>query len=104
MVEHHDIVNNEVKVLLVEQGFHVCRKAQEVRLAEVQMSPLPAPEMDCGTSTMMDFGHVPEEDNCPAIGTAAATASASRSVSRNIDVPKRSVPGLLLPLLDSFTD
>lgn len=89
LVEHHDIVNNEVKVLLVEQGFHVCRKAQEVRLAEVQMSPLPAPEMDCGTSTMMDFGHVPEEDNCPAIGTAAATASASRSVSRNIDVPKR---------------
>lgn len=103
MVEHHDLVNNEVKVLLVEQGFHVCRKAKEVRLAVVQMPPLPALEMDCGAPTSMSYSAVPMgAEHCPATGAATATASAPRSVSRNIDVPKRSVTGLLLPVIVRF--
>lgn len=82
-----------MKVLLLEQGFHICRKAKEVRLAEVQIPPLPALEMDHGTPTTMGYSTVPVAmEQCPATAPIA-TASAPRLVSRNIDVPKRYVWG-----------
>ncbi|XP_053105332.1 zinc finger protein 395 [Hemicordylus capensis] len=88
LVDHHDPVNNEVKVFLVEQGFHVCRKAKEVRLAEAQVSPLPALEMEYEAPMPMGYSAVPVAmDHSPT--TTAAMESAPRSVSRNIDVPKR---------------
>ncbi|XP_061482123.1 zinc finger protein 395 [Rhineura floridana] len=90
LVEHHDLVNNEVKVLLLEQGFYICRKAEEVRLANIRGSPLPALEMDCGTPTTMDYSTVPATmEHCPTAVVAVAAAPGPRSVSRNIDVPKR---------------
>ncbi|XP_058020763.1 zinc finger protein 395 isoform X1 [Ahaetulla prasina] len=89
LVEYHDPVSHEVKVLLPEKGFYVTRKDEEVRLAEVVMSPLPKLEMDHGTPTTMDYSPVPVVmEHCTSAADFAVT-SALRSVSRNIDVPKR---------------
>ncbi|XP_048372826.1 zinc finger protein 395 [Sphaerodactylus townsendi] len=89
LVDHHDRMSNEVKVLLLEQGFHVCRKAKEVRLAEVPIPPLPTLQMDHGTATVTGYGTAPVAmEQCPTTAPVA-TGSAPRSVSRNIDVPKR---------------
>lgn len=88
-MEYHDPVSHEVKVLLPEKGFYVTRKDEEVRLAEVVMSPLPKLEMGHGTPTTMDYSPVPVVmEHCTSAADFAAT-SALRSVSRNIDVPKR---------------
>uniref|UniRef100_A0A8C3SBW6 Zinc finger protein 395 n=1 Tax=Chelydra serpentina TaxID=8475 RepID=A0A8C3SBW6_CHESE len=75
LVEQHNQLSDEVKVLLLEQGLHTCWKTEDVRLAEMQRSPPPALPMDHSPATAMD--HSP------------ATGSVQRSVSRNIDVPKR---------------
>ncbi|XP_060106369.1 zinc finger protein 395 [Heteronotia binoei] len=89
LVDHHDPKSNEVKVLLLEQGIHICRKAQEVRLAELQIPALPTFEMDHGTPTTVGYSTVPVAmEQCPTTAPVA-TASAPRLVSRNIDVPKR---------------
>ncbi|XP_013914258.1 PREDICTED: zinc finger protein 395 [Thamnophis sirtalis] len=89
LVEYHDPVSHEVKVLLPEKGFYVTRKDDEVRLAEVMMSPLPKLEMDLGTPTTMDYSPVPVVmEHCTSAADIAVT-SALRSVSRSIDVPKR---------------
>ena len=89
LVEHHDPISNNVKVLLLEHGFYVCRKAEEVRLIDVQTSPPPALEVDHGTPMTTGYGTAPVAmDHCPSM-TDAAVASAPRSVSRSIDVPKR---------------
>ncbi|XP_054844506.1 zinc finger protein 395 [Eublepharis macularius] len=89
LVDHHDLVSNEVKVLLLEQGFHICRKATEVRLAEVQVSPLPTLEMDHGTPTTMGYSSLPVAMEHSPTTAPVTVASVPRSVSRNIDVPKR---------------
>lgn len=94
-------MSNEVKVLLLEQGFHVCRKANEVRLAEVQIPPLPDLEMDHGTPTAMSYSTVPVAMEQCQTTAPVSTASAPRSVSRNIDVPKRYVWGGLSSLWSS---
>lgn len=88
-MEYHDLVSHEVKVLLPEKGFYVTRKTEEVRLAEVGMSPLPKLEMDQGTPTTMDYNPVPVVmKHCTSAADIAVTSSL-RSVSRSIDVPKR---------------
>ncbi|XP_053239787.1 zinc finger protein 395 [Podarcis raffonei] len=90
LVEHHDLFSNEVKVLLLEQGFYVCRKAEEVRLANIQALPLPALEMDLGSPATTGYDAVPVAmDHGPTMEAAAAAAPGPRSVSRSIDVPKR---------------
>ncbi|XP_074847556.1 zinc finger protein 395 isoform X2 [Carettochelys insculpta] len=77
LVEQHNRPNDEVKVLLLEQGLRACWKAEDVRLAETQRSPPPSLPMDHSPAAAMDHSPV------------AATGSVQRSVSRNIDVPKR---------------
>ncbi|XP_059584332.1 zinc finger protein 395 [Alligator mississippiensis] len=69
LVEQHDPGSDEVKVLLLEQGLHACWKLEDVRVAEIQRSPPPALPMD--------------QSPTPTPGPS------QRSVSRNIDVPKR---------------
>ncbi|XP_067426032.1 zinc finger protein 395 isoform X2 [Emydura macquarii macquarii] len=77
LVEQHNQMSDEVKVLLLEKGLHTCWKTEDVRLAEIQRSPPPTLPMDHSPDTAMD--HSPD----------AVTGSVQRSVSRNIDVPKR---------------
>nr|XP_006116781.1 zinc finger protein 395 isoform X1 [Pelodiscus sinensis]XP_006116782.1 zinc finger protein 395 isoform X2 [Pelodiscus sinensis] len=74
LVEQHSQPDDEVKVLLPEQGLQACWKAEDVRLAEIQ-TPLPPP--------------LPMDHSPPAAMEQSPTGSAPRSVSRNIDVPKR---------------
>ncbi|XP_042302912.1 zinc finger protein 395 [Sceloporus undulatus] len=89
LMEHHDSDSNEVKVLLPEQGFSVCRKAEEVRLANAQVLPCPPLEMEHSTHAAAGFDAMAMAmEDCPT-STADAVASALRSVSQNIDVPKR---------------
>ncbi|XP_065443523.1 zinc finger protein 395 isoform X5 [Chrysemys picta bellii] len=75
LVEQHSQLNDEVQVLLEVQGVHTCWKTEDVRLAEMQRSPPPTLPMDHSPATAMD--------------QSPATGSVQRSVSRNIDVPKR---------------
>ncbi|KAM9155365.1 zinc finger protein 395 isoform 1-T1 [Pangshura tecta] len=75
LVEQHNQLKDEVQVLLLEQGVHACWKTEDVRLAEMQRSPPPTLPMDHSPATAMD--------------QSPATGSVQRSVSRNIDVPKR---------------
>ncbi|KAM4694996.1 zinc finger protein 395 isoform 2-T2 [Discoglossus pictus] len=67
LVEQHNHVDDEVKVYVFELGLHLCRKMEDVRLAETQRN--------------MGF---PMEQAPPTSPTAT-----SRSVSCSIDVPKR---------------
>lgn len=71
LVEQHNHIDDEVKVFVLELGLHLCRKTEDVRLAE-------APK------TM----NVPME-HTPATSTVGPNNVAQRSVSRSIDVPKR---------------
>ncbi|XP_063156749.1 zinc finger protein 395 isoform X2 [Candoia aspera] len=72
-----------------QKGLYVSRKAEEVRLAEVGASPLPKLEMDHGSPTTMDYSATPVVmEHCTSAADIAMTSSL-RSVSRNIDVPKR---------------
>ncbi|XP_075779402.1 zinc finger protein 395 isoform X2 [Pelodiscus sinensis] len=77
LVEQHSQPDDEVKVLLPEQGLQACWKAEDVRLAEIQTSLPPPLPMDHSPPAAME--------QSPTV----ATGSAPRSVSRNIDVPKR---------------
>uniref|UniRef100_A0ABM5FAJ5 Zinc finger protein 395 n=1 Tax=Pogona vitticeps TaxID=103695 RepID=A0ABM5FAJ5_9SAUR len=91
LVEQHDPASNEVKVLMPEKGFLVSRKAEEVRLADCQALTAPTLEMDhertavarsCSSTISVAMEDHPTTSD-------AVMASAPRSVSRNIDVPKR---------------
>ncbi|KAM4772505.1 zinc finger protein 395 [Rhinophrynus dorsalis] len=71
LVEQHNHVDDEVKLFVFELGLHLCRKMEDVRLAE--------------TPKAMGF---PVEQTLPT-SPGAAPSTAQRSVSRSIDVPKR---------------
>uniref|UniRef100_A0A8D0FSN1 Zinc finger protein 395 n=1 Tax=Strix occidentalis caurina TaxID=311401 RepID=A0A8D0FSN1_STROC len=65
LVEQHNPLSDKVKVLLPEQGLQACWRAQDVRLAALQPPIL------------------------PAAGGPGPAETLQRSVSSNIDVPKR---------------
>ncbi|XP_073529971.1 zinc finger protein 395 [Phyllobates terribilis] len=70
LVEQHNHVDDEVKIFAFDLGLHLCRKTEDVRLAETpkSMSVLPMEQVvSCGPSS----------------------SAAQRMVSRSIDVPKR---------------
>ncbi|XP_053315453.1 zinc finger protein 395 [Spea bombifrons] len=69
LVEQHNHIDDEVKLFVLELGLHLCRKTEDVRLAEAQRAS-------------------PMEQSLPA-GFGAVPVPAQRSVSRSIDVPKR---------------
>ncbi|XP_077147862.1 zinc finger protein 395 [Ranitomeya variabilis] len=69
LVEQHNHVDDEVKIFAFDLGLHLCRKTEDVRLAE-------APR------TMS----VPMEQ---AVSCSPSSSAAQRMVSRSIDVPKR---------------
>ncbi|OCT81440.1 zinc finger protein 395-like [Xenopus laevis] len=71
LVEQHNHVDDEVKLFVFELGLHLCRKMEDVRLAETP-KPLSSPT----------------EQTLPTSPGATST-TAQRSVSRSIDVPKR---------------
>ncbi|MEE6477160.1 hypothetical protein FKM82_011384 [Ascaphus truei] len=71
LVEQHNHVDDEVKVFVLELGLHLCRKMEDVRLAEAQKSVAFSVEQALPTSP------------------SAASGTGPRSVSLNIDVPKR---------------
>lgn len=71
LVEQHNPLSDKVKVLLPEQGLQACWRVQDVQPAVLQPSTLPA-----------TAGPGPAE-------------VLQRSVSSNIDVPKRFVPLVL---------
>ncbi|KAJ7341353.1 hypothetical protein JRQ81_005350 [Phrynocephalus forsythii] len=86
LVERHDPASNEVKVLMLEKkGFSVSRKAEEVRLADSHTLPVSNLEADHGRSCHA----VPVAPEGHPTTSEAVTPAAPRSVSRNIDVPKR---------------
>ncbi|KAH0622919.1 hypothetical protein JD844_025816 [Phrynosoma platyrhinos] len=86
MVEHHDRDSNEVKISLPEQGFSVCRKAEEVRLADVQTLPCLPLEMERSSGMTVGFDAIPVAmEDCPTT-TADAVASALRSVKSDAAV------------------
>lgn len=68
LVEQHNPLSDKMKVLLPDQGLQACWRVQDVRPAMLQPSTLPA----AGGPTPAD--------------------ALQRSVSSNIDVPKRFVP------------
>ncbi|KAE8605519.1 hypothetical protein XENTR_v10015183 [Xenopus tropicalis] len=70
-VEQHNHVDDEVKLFVFELGLHLCRKMEDVRLAETH-KPMSSPT----------------EQTLPTSPGATST-TAQRSVSRSIDVPKR---------------
>ncbi|CAH2245558.1 zinc finger 395 [Pelobates cultripes] len=71
LVEQHNHVDDEVKLFVLELGLHLCRKMEDVRLADIQKSvPYPV------------------EHTIPA-NLGATSSTTPRSVSRSIDVPKR---------------
>ena len=75
LVEQHNPLSDKVKVLLPEQGLQACWRVQDVQLAALQPPAL------------------------PAAGSPSPAEVLQRSVSSNIDVPKRFVPlpdGILL--------
>nr|DBA25463.1 TPA: hypothetical protein GDO54_009844 [Pyxicephalus adspersus] len=71
LVEQHNHIDDEVKVFVLEQGLHLCRKTEDVRLAE----------------TPKHMGVPMEQSLCASPAMPASVAQ--RSVSRSIDVPKR---------------
>ncbi|XP_056419779.1 zinc finger protein 395 [Hyla sarda] len=66
LVEQHNHVDDEVKVFVFELGLHLCRKTEDVRLAET-----------------------PKTMNIPMEQVMCPSPAAQRMVSRSIDVPKR---------------
>nr|XP_060610674.1 zinc finger protein 395 [Anolis sagrei ordinatus] len=89
LMEHHDCASDEVKALLPENRFPICRKVEEVQTAEAPMLRMPALDAQQAITTTLGFGTIPmSTEDCPAT-VNAAVVSALRSVSQNIDVPKR---------------
>uniref|UniRef100_A0A8D0GDQ0 Zinc finger protein 395 n=1 Tax=Sphenodon punctatus TaxID=8508 RepID=A0A8D0GDQ0_SPHPU len=84
LVDQHNPMIDEVKVLLPEQGVHLCRKAEEVKLAEIPPPLEILPVDQGGLPSAMDYSPV-----AVAMDQSPPSGSALRSVSRNIDVPKR---------------
>ncbi|XP_075716966.1 zinc finger protein 395 [Rhinoderma darwinii] len=71
LVEQHNHVDDEVKVFVFEVGLHLCRKTEDVRLAETPKTmSLPMEQVMSGC-------------------LATSSSAAQRMVSRSIDVPKR---------------
>lgn len=68
LVEQHNPLSDKVKVLLPEQGLQACWRVQDV-----QPAPLQPPTL-------------------PAASSPGPAEALQRSVSSNIDVPKRFVP------------
>ena len=68
LVEQHNLLSDKAKVLLPEQGFQACWRVQDVQPATLQPPAL------------------------PAAGGPGPAEALQRSVSSNIDVPKRCVP------------
>ncbi|XP_068136164.1 zinc finger protein 395 [Hyperolius riggenbachi] len=71
LVEQHNHVDDEVKIFVFELGLHLCRKTEDVRLAE----------------TPKNMSMAMEQTLCAS--PVASASVAQRSVSRSIDVPKR---------------
>ncbi|KAM8954173.1 zinc finger protein 395 [Pelodytes ibericus] len=71
LVEQHNHVDDEVKLFVFELGLHLCRKMEDVRLAEAHKVP----------------AYPMEQVHPISLGTTPSPNS--RSVSRSIDVPKR---------------
>uniref|UniRef100_A0A8C5M8J2 Zinc finger protein 395 n=2 Tax=Leptobrachium leishanense TaxID=445787 RepID=A0A8C5M8J2_9ANUR len=71
LVEQHNHVDDEVKLFVLELGLHLCRKMEDVRLAEAQKA------VPYTVEQTLSMNH------------GVAPSAAPRSVSRNIDVPKR---------------
>ncbi|XP_069584515.1 zinc finger protein 395 [Ranitomeya imitator] len=68
-VEQHNHVDDEVKIFTFDHGLHLCRKTEDVRLAEAPRT----------MSVPMD----------QAVSCSPSSSAAQRMVSRSIDVPKR---------------
>ncbi|XP_075057264.1 zinc finger protein 395 [Mixophyes fleayi] len=71
LVEQHNHVDDEVKLFVFELGLHLCRKIEDVRLAETHKTMSLPMEQTLSSSPV------------------ASSSAAQRSVSRSIDVPKR---------------
>ncbi|XP_044146022.1 zinc finger protein 395 isoform X1 [Bufo gargarizans] len=71
LVEQHNHVDDEVKVFVFELGLRLCRKTEDVRLAEAPKSMIVPMEQVMSTSPV------------------TSSSAAQRMVSCSIDVPKR---------------